>query len=145
MNPAIQDALGNLLVVVIGIASTILGVLGGQLIQFLQGKKKELKKSLGESNYWLLEQAAETVVNGVEQLAKSAPGQEKIQMALEGLAEIARMNKIDVSADLLRTFAEAAVKEMNEEKAKTKVIASAEPLKWAMSLPVTSIATPPTE
>lgn len=128
MNPAVQDSLGQLLIAAVGVATTVLGYVGVLVAQWFQSKRKELKQTVGESNFWLLEQAALTVVKGIEQLAKSAPGREKLDMALERLAEIARMHKVDISSDLLRTLVEAAVKKMNEEK--KPVLLEGTPIRW---------------
>lgn len=101
---ALQEALINLLVVVIGVVASFLGQQG---VQFLK-KNGVLKEIESKKAY------AKIVVNAIQQTYKEADGDEKLSEAKNQLIKMFSDNGIAFSSEELDSLIEAAVRGAKE-------------------------------
>lgn len=101
---ALQDALVNLLIVVIGLVATFVGQKGSEYLK----KKGVLAQLESKKNYVAI------VVSAVQQVYAEANGDAKLQEAKVQLIDLFNKNGIKFSEDELDLLIESAVKGMKD-------------------------------
>lgn len=101
---ALQQALINLLVVVIGVVASFIGQ---KLSVYLQ--QKGIDKQLQSKKAY-----ADIVVSAIQQIYKEADGAEKLESAKKELVDLLNKNGIKISDSELNILIESAVKGMKD-------------------------------
>lgn len=101
---ALQDALLNLLIVVVGLATGFIGQKGSEYLK----KKGVLAQLESKKNY------VDIVVAAVQQVYAEANGDAKLQEAKAQLVELFNKNGIKFTEDELNLLIESAVKGMKD-------------------------------
>lgn len=101
---ALQDVLLNLLIVVVGLATTFIGQKGTAYLK----KKGVLAQLESKKNY------VSIVVSAVQQVYAEANGDAKLQEAKAQLVDLFKKNGIKFTEDELNLLIESAVKGMKD-------------------------------
>ncbi len=101
---ALQNALLNLLIIVIGMVATFVGQKGTEYLK----KKGVLAQLESKKNY------VDIVVTAVQQVYAEADGNAKLQEAKTQLVDLFNKNGIKFTEDELDLLIESAVKGMND-------------------------------